>query len=235
MVLRFCAMPFGLNIAPRVFTKLTRAVSSLLADDGVNILMYLDDWLIQATSRADVLAATETTLATCNRLDFRFNVPKCTLLPSRTIQWLGMTWDSPSATLRLSPTNRDKVLLKLRRTILSTNSSHKLWASLLGSLNFAAQVVPLGRLWCRRLWWEGNRLFPRSSPHQLRPLPPHIRHLLHRWLTPGLLSTVVPWRPPPPHLTVFTMPRTMVGAIRPTTVSKVAESGLLQTGRGTST
>lgn len=83
-------------------------------------------------------------------------------------------------------------------------ATHKLWSSLLGSLTFASQVVPLGRLWCRRLWWEGNRLFPRSRPHLLRPLPRHLHHHLSQWLAPGLLRASVPWRAPSPHVTVYT-------------------------------
>lgn len=39
-VLQLMVIPFGLNIAPRVFTKLTRVVAVCLASLGVNILMY---------------------------------------------------------------------------------------------------------------------------------------------------------------------------------------------------
>ena len=52
-VLRFTVMPFGLNIAPRVFTKLTRTVASMLTDRNIFALMYLDDWLIQVSSQEE--------------------------------------------------------------------------------------------------------------------------------------------------------------------------------------
>ena len=187
-------MPFGLNIAPRVFTKLTRTMASLLADRGGTVLMYLDDWLLQAESREAVLTATQTTMDVCTHLGFAFNLPKCELPPSQGILWLGMEWDAQSSTLRLSDANRVKVVGKLRRTVASFNCSHRLWARLLGSLNFAAQVVPLGRLWCQRLWWGGNRAFSRRHPHLLLPVPPHLHQLLQQWLAPGLLQTAVPWR-----------------------------------------
>ena len=201
-VLRFRVMPFGLNIAPRVFTKLTRTVAALLAERGVSILMYLDDWLIQGASQEEARHHTALTISLCSSLGFAFNIPKSVLLPSPTIDWLGMSWDSSSASLRLSADNRARVVSKLRRMLLAVTASHRLWAGLMGSLNFAAQVVPLGRLWCRRLWWEGNRTFPRSSPHLLCPLPRHLRSLLHRWMAPGLLMVSVPWWAPPPHLTI---------------------------------
>ena len=197
-------LPFGLNIAPRVFTKITRTVAVLLVDEGVQVLMYLDDWLVQGMSEEEARTATATTLSVCRDLGFRFNIPKSLLSPTQTITWLGMRWDAQASTLSLLDDNRERVLAKLRRTVVAVNCNHKLWASLLGSLNYAAQVVPLGRLWCRRLWWEGNRLFPRTSPYHLRPVPHHIHHLLYRWLTPGLLQLTVPWRTPTPQLSVYT-------------------------------
>ena len=204
MVLRFRVLPFGLNIAPRVFTKITKTVAALLTGEGICTLMYLDDWLVQATSPSEVREATEKTIHICSTLGFQFNIPKSSLAPAQNINWLGMTWDSRAASLSLSPENRARVIKKLRRMLLATTCTHRVWTSLMGSLNFAAQVVPLGRLWCRRLWWEGNRTLPRSHPHQLRPLPFHLRTLLHQWVKPGLLNASVPWRASPPRLTVCT-------------------------------
>ncbi|MPD00845.1 hypothetical protein E2C01_096346 [Portunus trituberculatus] len=74
----------------------------------------------------------------------------------------------------------------------------------MGSLTFAAQVTPLGPLWCRRLWWEGNRVFPRAAPHHLCPVPPHLHRLLRQWLSPGLLETAVPWKLSALQLQVYT-------------------------------
>ena len=43
---QFRVLPLGLNIAPRVLTKTLRPVHARLASEGVNILMYPDDWLV---------------------------------------------------------------------------------------------------------------------------------------------------------------------------------------------
>ena len=48
-VYKFKAMPFGLNIAPRIFTKLMDQAVSQLRLKGVNILAYLDDLLVWGT------------------------------------------------------------------------------------------------------------------------------------------------------------------------------------------
>ena len=43
---RFMAMPFGLNLAPLIFTKLIRFTVSKLAEENLLCLPYLDDLLI---------------------------------------------------------------------------------------------------------------------------------------------------------------------------------------------
>ena len=40
---QFKVMPFGLNIAPRVFTRILRPVHQALAREGIQVMMYLDD------------------------------------------------------------------------------------------------------------------------------------------------------------------------------------------------
>ena len=40
-------MPFGITVAPRVFTKLMAAVGGHLRSQQIHILMYLDDWLVK--------------------------------------------------------------------------------------------------------------------------------------------------------------------------------------------
>jgi hypothetical protein len=47
---QFTAMPFGLNIAPRVFTKIMKPVVASLRSQGIRLIIYLDDILIIASS-----------------------------------------------------------------------------------------------------------------------------------------------------------------------------------------
>ena len=46
----FTAMPFGLNVAPRLFTKIMKPVVASLRSQGVCLIIYLDDILIIASS-----------------------------------------------------------------------------------------------------------------------------------------------------------------------------------------
>ena len=46
---QFKTLPFGLTSAPYVFTKLLRPVAALFRQEGLRILVYLDDWLLMAS------------------------------------------------------------------------------------------------------------------------------------------------------------------------------------------
>ena len=67
----FKAMPFGLNIAPRVFTKLADSVVQELRRRGILVAAYLDDWIIWAASEEECLRAAKTVLHFLERLGFQ--------------------------------------------------------------------------------------------------------------------------------------------------------------------
>ena len=50
-VYQFQAMCFGLSTAPQVFTRVMAPVSAILHSLGIRMRRYLDDWLIQSSSR----------------------------------------------------------------------------------------------------------------------------------------------------------------------------------------
>ena len=50
-VYQFQALCFGLSTAPQVFTRVMAPVSAILHSLGIRMRRYLDDWLIQSSSR----------------------------------------------------------------------------------------------------------------------------------------------------------------------------------------
>lgn len=48
---QFRAMPFGFNIDPLAFTRLTKVIPKELRVKGVQVLVYLDDWLLWARAK----------------------------------------------------------------------------------------------------------------------------------------------------------------------------------------
>ena len=50
-VLQFKAMPMGLNVSARIFTKLIMEVMRMVRAKGIHIHAYLDDWLLKAWAK----------------------------------------------------------------------------------------------------------------------------------------------------------------------------------------
>ena len=50
-VYHFQVLPFGLNTAPQIFTRLGHTVTSYLHRQGISVIPYLDDWLIHHPDR----------------------------------------------------------------------------------------------------------------------------------------------------------------------------------------
>ena len=51
---QFCSLPFGLNIAPSLFTRLMKPVAGFLRKRGVRLILYLDDMLIIGSTPREV-------------------------------------------------------------------------------------------------------------------------------------------------------------------------------------
>ncbi|XP_064101727.1 uncharacterized protein LOC135212216 [Macrobrachium nipponense] len=83
-------MPFGLNIAPRVFTKLGERIVQELRTQGVMLVAYLDDWLIWATSVEECRKSTAKVINFMEILGFQINKEKSLLVPASHFQWLGI-------------------------------------------------------------------------------------------------------------------------------------------------
>ena len=93
-VYQFMVLCFGLSTAPQVFTQVMAPVSAFLHRSGIQIHRYLDDWLIQASSREQVLLALESVLRLCQALGIVVNWEKSQLVPSQHVEYLGVLLDS---------------------------------------------------------------------------------------------------------------------------------------------
>ena len=76
---QFWALCFGLYTAPQVFTRVMTPISTILHSLGIRVCRYLDDWLIQASSREAVLQALSTVLSLCRELGVVVNPENRTL------------------------------------------------------------------------------------------------------------------------------------------------------------
>ena len=98
---QFRAMPFGLNVAPRTFTKVMSHVVKELAKAGIWCLPYLDDFLIVAPTREACLNVSQKALEIIRNLGLLINEKKSRLIPAQEFEWLGIKWDLLSFTAQV--------------------------------------------------------------------------------------------------------------------------------------
>src|SRR4029434_1085870 len=143
---QFNALPFGLALAPRVFTKCVEAAIAPLRLRGLRLFSYLDDWLIAAHSKAAAVQYCHLAVAHLHRLGFVINKEKSVLCPSQTTHFLGMVLDSTSMEVRLSRERINAIKTCVHQFRLGQSVSSLCCQRLLGMMVSAAIALPLGML-----------------------------------------------------------------------------------------
>ena len=181
-VYQFKVLCFGLSTAPQVCIRVMAPVSAILHRMGVRLCRYLDDWLLQASSREQVLLALKTVLRLCRSLGIVVNWEKSQVIPTQQMVYLGVILDS--TTFRASPAlKRVEKLLSIGDVFLSCISQPaSSWLELLGVLSSMIQLVPGGHLRMRSLQLALRRQWDHVDQSQLVEWSPVIRQDLSWWL-----------------------------------------------------
>jgi hypothetical protein len=148
---QFKAMPFGLCSAPRIFTKLTQAITRYCRQMGIRIIFYLDDTLIMARSRRDILYQRDFVMALLRNLGFLINLEKSDLHPKKQFTFLGLEWDTDCPSVALTTEKVNRIQLFAHRLLQRPHSSCLDLQRFLGQTNFASFAVPRARLNSRAL------------------------------------------------------------------------------------
>ena len=141
-VYTFQALPFGLAIAPYVFTRIMKFPLKILRAKGVQILAYLDDLILFHQDKITCQIHAEMSLETLQKLGFLINYLKSMLTPSLSVTWLGVVWPSVSLTQDFI-TGVATIANQLGN---KSQISCKDIQILLGMTAFAKQIVPQARL-----------------------------------------------------------------------------------------
>ena len=179
---RFRAMPFGLNVAPRIFTKLMAHAVKLMAEAGVWCLPYLDDLLIVSPTQEDCLAHREKAIGILKSLGWMLNDRKSRLQPAQVFDWLGFTFDLLSHTVQAAPDKRENLCLRLRSVVTSRYCSKRGLMQLQGLANWIGQFDPLVRLLLSRTR-ALLKIFRRRKLDAPFVLSPGMRLSLVKWLS----------------------------------------------------
>lgn len=112
---QFQCMPFGLAVAPRAFTKLTKPIAAFLRMHGIRLIVYLDDILIIASSYEECQEHFQLTRSILESLGFRVNDKKSIPVPTKHIDFLGVSINSENMLMSLPESKMEKIVKQAKQ------------------------------------------------------------------------------------------------------------------------
>lgn len=147
-------LPFGLATAPRIFTKLLKPVVTVLRNEALSSVIFLDDMLLLGKDKNSCEQNISETKKLLVSLGFLINKEKSQLIPVQEIKYLGFIFCSKPKSLRLPNEKREKVQSLCKQLLCSDYITAESLASALGYFNSVSPAVPYSPLYLRQLEME---------------------------------------------------------------------------------
>ena len=204
-VYQFQVLPFGLNTAPQVFTRLGHTVTGYLHRQGISVIPHLDDWLIHHLDRTVLLQHQARLMNTLDLVGFVLNRKKSELDLTQDLQFLGIRLRLDLGEASLPESKAWKIVARARHLSSLHVLSYIQVSQLMGSLNWASGLIPLGRLYLRPLqhYFHSLGLTDLFTPLR-RSDPLVLANLLLHWQDPLFLTSGIPLRTFQAEFTIFT-------------------------------
>lgn len=203
----FVALPFGIASAPQVFTRVFGAIGAFLHRLGIQIVMYIDDWLIFHRDPAWLLQTMAELLPFLSSLGVKLNLEKSDLTPRQRFTYIGVEFWTDQI-LVLPPVDRVTKLQSLITSLLNRDRCLvREFLSLIGQCNSMMALVPLGRMHLRPLqWYLKDRYTPSTDPvtKVIRLDREALVAMTRFWMDTSLLRQGAPLHPPKPVVTLVT-------------------------------
>lgn len=147
----FNCLPFGLNWAPYVFTKILKPVLRALRLEGVTSVIYLDDILLIGDTVEECARNVQKTTRILTHLGFIINEQKSVLTPTRKLEYLGFTYDTINLKMSLPKEKKVSIINDIKNFTGKTECKIQTLASLIGQLVAACPAVKYGRSHIKQL------------------------------------------------------------------------------------
>ena len=178
----FTVLPFGLSSAPFIFTKCLRPMVKLWRENGLKIVLYLDDGLLMAPSYDTCNLASTFVRDSLSQAGFHINCEKSVFIPTQDIEWLGLRWNSKLFELSIPQRRVDDVKACLLRVIpLLPHISYRQLAQVTIKLISLSPVLgSICRLMTRYCYMTVSSRT--SWDKRIINLDPSVLYELHFWL-----------------------------------------------------
>ena len=143
---QFKTLPFGLAPAPRVFTQLITVLVKWAHSRGIQVIPYLDDWLLYNLDRDLLAHQTAQLTEMAESLGWVINRRKSDLTPSQTFEFLGIQLDTRRGMAKPVPRRVDSMMLMARKLLGETSTSARTLMKVQGTMVSLGDLVKLGKL-----------------------------------------------------------------------------------------
>ena len=141
-VYQFRVLPFSLNTAPQIFTRLGHTVTGYLHRLGISVIPYLDDWSIHHPDRQVLLQHQAQLLSTLDLVGFILNRKKSELDLVQDLQFLGIRLRLDLGEASLPESKAWEIVARTRHLSSLLVLTYHQVSQLLGSHNWASGETP---------------------------------------------------------------------------------------------
>ncbi|CAC5409729.1 unnamed protein product [Mytilus coruscus] len=106
-------LAFGLSSASYLFTKCLRPIVRYWRENGVGIVLYLDDGLGMGKNKQEASECSSFVKTSLLEAGFLINMDKSIFEPVQCLEWLGLVWDSSDFSISISDRRIDNTLTSL--------------------------------------------------------------------------------------------------------------------------
>ena len=130
----YITLPQGFSDSPRLFVRWTAPIMTQLRKALVDILIYIDDTFIRASTRSQALASLHFTKEMFEKCGLTINLKKSCMVPTTQMEFLGFIIDSVEYSIAVTREKRDKLKAILLQILakLSQKIHIKLLAKVIG-------------------------------------------------------------------------------------------------------
>ncbi|VDI24503.1 Hypothetical predicted protein [Mytilus galloprovincialis] len=106
-------LAFGLSSAPYLFTKCLRSIVKYWRENGVDIVLYLDDGLGMGKNKQEASECSSFVKTSLLEAGFLINMDKSIFEPVQCLEWLGLVWNSSDFSISISDRRIENTLTSL--------------------------------------------------------------------------------------------------------------------------
>ena len=149
----FSVLPFGLSTACYLFTKLMRPLVKYWRQQGLRIVLYLDDGIVAVQSKQAALTASRAIQEDLDRAGLVVNLAKCCWEPLQQCSWLGFDIDLAQGKIAVSQVKLKNLHVQLQQAVQRSELHAKYLASIVGRIiSMSVPIGPVARLMTRSLY-----------------------------------------------------------------------------------